>query len=286
MRTAQNLLSALEGVKVTAPKTLQNIVDGFDLLGPTIQPAAADPADAILEAAMAGKLTPKTLDELLTAAAAQATTNNFRQAFRQRAERSFVRQFHTALLDGAADQVLDGLRPQFDAVAAELVAARDAVDLQATPERLLNVTATPEEQAAWGRLPELVRQISRIGAIAAAFGPHAELAVVDNLTKNDSLLNLGWCNDHALMCTEGDIATMSGAFRQPNPHWQTSPWLRVTLKLATIDDAQDRYRQAAEEDFTARESHRSGRGTLTDQGFIPDIQTNPHTARELAEAEV
>jgi hypothetical protein len=285
MRTAQQLLWALEGLKVKPPKVLQNIAAGFELLGAPIQPAAADPAEAIITAAVDGKLTPKSLDELLTTAAAENTTNNYRQEFRLKAERKFVRQFHAALVDGAADEILDALRPQFDATAAELTTARDAVDVNATPERLFNVTATAGEQEAWRKLPELVRQIDRLGAIAAALGPHAELAVVDNLTKNDSLLNLGWLGDRALMCCEGNLVTASNAFRQANPTWQTSPWLRVTLKLATIAEAQEKVREAAEGDFAARESQRSGRGTLTaEQGFVPDIQANPHKLPEPAKA--
>src|SRR4051812_5571720 len=56
MKSAQSLLWALEGVKVKPPKVLQNLVDGFELLGDTIQTAAIDPGDAIVEAAANGKL--------------------------------------------------------------------------------------------------------------------------------------------------------------------------------------------------------------------------------------
>jgi len=286
MRSAQGLLSALEGIKVAPPKVLQNIVDGFDLLGGTIQAVTADPANAILAAAVDGKLTPKSLDELLTAAAAETATNNYRQEFRLKAERRFAQQFQAALIEGAADQVLDGLRPQFDGVAAELTAARDLVD-QDTPARLLDVSASAEEQDAWRRLPELVRQISRLGAVAAAFGPAADLPVIDDLTQHDTLLRLAWVDARALMCTEGNIVTASKTFRLPDAHWQTSPWLRVNLKLATIAEAQERYRAAAEDDFAARESHRSGRGTLTaDRGFVADTRANPHALPEPAELSV
>jgi hypothetical protein len=285
MRHAQSLLWALEGVKVTPPKVLQDIVDGLELLGPAIQPAAEDPSDLIVSAAAEGKLTPKSLDDLLAKAAAASATNGYRQAFRHKADKAFLRRFHSALVDGAADQVLNGIRPQFEAAAKDLAAARAAVDLDATPQRLLNVTASPEEQTAWGRLPELVRQISQLSAIAATFGPTADLAVIDGLTKNDNLLHLEWIDDRALMCTEGNIVTASNTFRRPNPHWQTSPWLRVPLKLATIAEAQEKIREAVEEDFNAREALRSGRGTLTDQGFVPDTRANPHQPRDLAEAQ-
>ena len=228
MRHAQGLLSALEGIKVTPPKVLQNIVKGFDLLGAPIQAVTADPANAILAAAADGKLTAKSLDELLTAAAAETATNSYRQEFRLKAERKFARGFQAALVEGAADQVLDGIRPQFDSVAEELTAARDVVDLHATPERLLNVTATPEEQDAWRRLPDLIRQVSRLGAIGAAFGPAGDSPVVDGRTQHDTLLHLEWIDARALMCTEGDssahrtlsagpIRTGSTALGWPSP---------------------------------------------------------------------
>ena len=286
MRHAQGLLSALEGIKVTPPKVLQNIVNGFDLLGAPIQAVPADPANAILAAAADGKLTAKSLDELLTAAAAETATNNYRQEFRLKAERKFARGFHAALLDGAADQILDGLRPQFEGVAAELTTARDLVD-QDTPARLLDVSASAEEQDAWRRLPELVRQISRLGAIAAAFGPTADLAVIDDLTDNDAMLRLGWIDNRALMCCEGDIVGASRTFRQPDVHWQNSAWLRVSPKMATITEAQEALRELAEGDWAGRESQRAGRGTLTaEHGFVPDTRTNPHALPEPAELSV
>ena len=82
---------------MTPPKVLQNIVDGFDLLGAPIQAVTADPANAILAAAVDGKLTAKSLDELLTAAAAETATNSYRQEFRLKAERKFARGFQAAL---------------------------------------------------------------------------------------------------------------------------------------------------------------------------------------------
>lgn len=284
MRAAQGLLAALEGVNVTPPAVLKNVVDGFGLLGDPVQPAAADPANAILAAAVDGKLTPKSLDALLATAAAETATNNYRQEFRLRAARQFAVRFHAALIDGAADQVLDEIRPQFESVAQELVAARDAVDLNVTPQRLLDVSATPEEQDAWRRLPNIVRQISQLAAIAAAFGPHANLAVVDDLTDHDSLLRLGWLDDRAVMCCAGDVVTTTNTFRQPDPTWQTSPWLRATLELQTIASAQERYREVAESDWAHRNRHFEGDGTLTDDGFVPHVRTNPHALPESVDA--
>ncbi|TPG31645.1 hypothetical protein [Mycolicibacterium hodleri] len=284
MRPAQALISALHGVNVTPPKVLTNIVDGFDILGTPVQPTAEDPGNAIVTAAADGKLNLKTLDAMLATAAAESTANTYRQEFRLRAERKFAHRFYTALLDGAADQILDAIRPQFEAAATELREARDAVDLQTTPRRLLEVIATPEEQTAWKRLPELVRRMTRIAAIAAAFGPHADLPVVDDLSGADGLLRLGWVDDRALMCCSGSAVSATETFRQPDPSWQTSPWLRVPLQLHTIAEAQERYREIAESDWLARNRYSEGSGRLTETGFVPDVRTNPH--QQLADAEV
>lgn len=284
MRRAQGLIWALEGLNVTPPKVLVNLAEGFDLLGTPIQAVAVDPGNAIIDAAADGTLNLKTLDDMLAHAAAQDRANGYRQEFRLKAERKFAHRFQAALIKGAAQQVIDGIRPQFDAAAGELTAARDAVDLQSTPQRLLNVTATTEEQSAWGRLPDLVSQVDRIAAIAAVFGPLEDLAVVDNLTNRDTFLRLGWLDPRALMCCGGDVARVTETFRQPNTAWQTSPWLRVPLELQTIASAQERYREVAESDWAARESQRSGSGTLTEHGFVPDTRPNPHKQRDLVEA--
>lgn len=284
MQNPVALLHALEGLGVTPPKSLQDLADGFELLGPTISPAVTDPAHTIVDAAIAGTLTQKKLDDLLAKAAAQVQANQYRQEFRLRADINFGKRFHDTLIEGAADAILESLRPQFDTTADQISTALDHVDLHNTPQRLLTVTATPDEQAAWGRLPELVRQIDRLAAIAAAFGPRGNLAVIDDLTTRDSLLHnsLSWCDDRALMCCAGDLVTASNAFRAANPNWQNSPWLRVTPKLATIAEAQEAYREYAETDFEARASHRAGSGTLTENGFVPDTYTNPHKAKVTA----
>lgn len=284
MRHPSALLHALDGLGVKPPKSLQGLAAGFELLGPTISAAATDPASAIVDAALAGTLSQKQLDDLLSKAAAQVQVNLYRQEFRLRADRNFGQRFHEILKFGAADAILDSLRPQFDTIAEQLNNTLHYVDLNNTPHRLLNVTATPEEQSAWAKLPELVRQIDRIGAVAAVFAPRGDLPVIDDLSARDGLLHntFNWYDDRALMCCPAEIiVSASNAFRSANPTWQTSPWLRVTLKLATIAEAQETFRVLAEQDFDVRASLRSGNGTLTENGFVPDVVVNPHKRAEV-----
>lgn len=280
MRHATSLIHALEGIGAETPEVLRNIVDGFEIIGQTDIPP--DPAKQIMASAVAGKLTAKALDQLLTKAAAEAAVSTYRQDLSRRADKMFAAQFHTALKDGAADEVLDNIRPHFEATATELNKATSLVDLQNTPQRLLTVTASAEEQSAWAALPDLVRRIDRITAIAVAFGPHGSMQVVDDRTNRDTLLNLNWLDDRTLMCTTGNPTTASNAFRAANPNWSTSPWLKVSLKLATIAEAQETIRELAEQDFEARMSQRSGSGTLTENGFVPDAYVNPHKAKVAA----
>jgi hypothetical protein len=279
MMDAQQLVWAVEGLKVTPPAVLVNLVTGYELLSPTVMPAVVDPAAAIIAAAEDGKLTQKTLDDLLAKASTEAAANEYRQLFRTQAERKFLQRFYVALGDGAADEILDGLRPQFDTAAAELAAARAVVDMRATPERLLNVTATPEEQAAWRSLPDLIRTLDRIGAIAAAFGLYSQhFPLVEDPRQNDVSIDFRWCHDYALMATTGDLLKASAAFRAARPNWQASPWLRVTPKLATITEARERVRVEAEADFAAREASRAPTGSITDNGWVKEVRANPHLA--------
>ena len=52
---------------------------------------------------------------------------HLRRRARRRAERLFVAAFYTALQSGAADEILDGLRPAFDTAAAAITVASGLV---------------------------------------------------------------------------------------------------------------------------------------------------------------
>ena len=84
---ARRLVAAIEAVGATAPKVLTDILAGFDLLGGT--PAPGDHSSEIIEAAAAGTLTSKKLDELIAKAAQAQSAAEFRGRLRQQAEHKF-----------------------------------------------------------------------------------------------------------------------------------------------------------------------------------------------------
>jgi hypothetical protein len=131
----------------------------------------SNPAKGIVDAAVAGTFTAKSLTDLITEAAQRQLVANYRQELRARSERMFVEQFHRSLLkNGGADAILDSLRPSFDTAAEAIAAARDVIPTEAPAEEFLRI-AQPAALAVWQGLDEHLSVIDRIGRIAAQFGP-------------------------------------------------------------------------------------------------------------------
>ena len=109
----QRLITAVQDARGRAPKPLSNLLAGAALLA--AQGTTRDPAKAIVDAALSGQLTQKSLDALLLDYAAAVAANNHRGELRQRSERLFTEAFHRALRnDGCAEEILSSLRPTFD----------------------------------------------------------------------------------------------------------------------------------------------------------------------------
>ena len=134
MQSARQLIAAVKDLGITPPKPLNDIIAGFDVLA--THAAQPDPAQTIIDAAADGELTAEHLDELINEAATAQLLNEYRGPLCQRLEGRFVERFHKALCDGAADEILDGLRPDFDAAAQALDAATAAVDINVDPRQL------------------------------------------------------------------------------------------------------------------------------------------------------
>jgi hypothetical protein len=76
---------------------------------------------AIVAAAVDGTLTEERITDLIAEAARAQSIVTYTAELRQRSERMFVTAFFEALQSGAADELLDSLRPAFD-TAAEAIA--------------------------------------------------------------------------------------------------------------------------------------------------------------------
>ena len=105
-------------------------------------------------------------------------------------------------------------------------------------------TAKPEAVTAWQSLDGHLATVSAIGAIAAQFGPRVgnfplivEYALADNFR----------IDDRAVFCADGPhIEIDSAAFQRSTAGHRGSPWFKVSLKLNTVAEAQERYRIFAE----------------------------------------
>ena len=80
-------------------------------------------ARTIVDAAADGTLTADRITDLIAEAARAQSIATYTGELRQRTERLFVGAFYEALQDGAADEILDSLRPAFDTAAEAITHA-------------------------------------------------------------------------------------------------------------------------------------------------------------------
>ena len=252
-RFAQSVTSA-GGV---VPDSLGHLLRGHELL--TAPRATEDPANLILDAAVDGSLTAAKLDKLLPAAALAATANEFRAELASRAERMLVQRWYRTLeKDGAADQILDSMRPKFNEHAEQIAHAKAVgVNSESTLEHLI-ATGGDGLVEAWNALSGHIRAITRIAAVASEFGcrPGAMFPQVKVFTLGDTHL----IDDRALMTTCGGLIGDSAMFMRPDAGHRTSPFFRTGLRLHTIAEAQSRHDlwAASEHDRLYRDRPRGG----------------------------
>ena len=109
------------------------------------QSAPSDPARRIVAAAVAGQPDQKGSTRCSSTTPTAVAANNHRGDLRQRSETHFTEQFHRSLRDGAADQLLDSLRPAFEGH-AEAIAAAMAVSRRPDPP---NNSSPPRNRRPW-----------------------------------------------------------------------------------------------------------------------------------------
>ena len=242
------LVTAVQEAGGRVPSTLANILDGAHLLA-TARPVS-DPARDIVAASVDGTLTAATLDELITVAAHAQVVNAYLGELRQRSEGLFVKEFHKALRNGAADELLDSLRPSWDEHAAGIAAARALLgSSESTAEHVL-ASAEPGAIEAWQGLAEHIAVIERIGAIASQFAPRLGSFPLITEAANAENFKL---EDRAIWCADGSLEADSAAFRRPGTHRHSS-WANVPLRLHSVDSARERYRLWAAAQWEAQHS--------------------------------
>jgi hypothetical protein len=131
-RHAKALLTATTDCEGTSPKALSDLVDS---LGAVAKAATiTDPTNDLINAVLAGTLRGDELDERIAQAARPGNRRIPYAGLRQRAELAVMKEFVNALQDGAAGQIIDSLRPQFDAATKALIGCGEIVDLNTDAE--------------------------------------------------------------------------------------------------------------------------------------------------------
>ncbi|WP_142248319.1 hypothetical protein [Mycobacterium colombiense] len=282
MSSAEALIAAATGLGAKAPEDLVNVINGYRALSEAAKPAT-DPNRAILDAAANGTLTAESARELATSGVIGKLVSEHLVTVASQANRRFVEKFHELLEAGAADAILNDLRPAFDEAAANIAATLELVDIR-TPDSALVANATAEQLDAWRSLPKHVTKISSIAAVATRFGMFGNFALIDDPRDKDVMLRGGemsGLDDRAVMCTTGDLILFSRTFLEPNPDVRSSPWLRVQPKLHTIAEARERVRAYAESAWAAIYAARPKTGRVIDgNSVVYDELRNPFALSE------
>jgi len=196
---------------------------------------------------LAGTLTAEKLAELAPVAASAAATADYLRGLARSCEHTLVGQWHRQMKNGAADQILNSLRKNFDTHAAAIGVARSLFTAESTPEHVL-ASAEPKAIEAWQQLEGHLKVITRIAAIASQFGcrPTAQFPQITEY----SLAENARVDDRALMCCDGSLIADSWLFGRPDPAGhRSSPFFKTALRLRTIAEAQERYNEFAAIEF-------------------------------------
>jgi hypothetical protein len=168
---ARKLAADVESLGGTVPAALRNLLDAYATL--TAPAPTLDPFAAVLDAAAAGKLTPAKLTELVNASAQTRAAEQLRgELSGRRAALALMQRFSRELLNGAADEILNSLRPKFDEAAATIEECLQLVDLGLDYHAFID-QADPDALAAYQRLKPAAATIGEIVCLAMQFGPRS-----------------------------------------------------------------------------------------------------------------
>ena len=179
---------------------------GHDVLASQSTPS--DPAMAIVAAAVDGSLTAYRRDALVNEAALSQMRAAYLGDLKRQIAPMLVHAFHVALDEGAADELLDSLRPQFDTAAQAIAQARDLIPIEQSAEVFMH-SAKPGALSAWQQLDTHLAVITSIAAIAAQFGPRlGKFPLVVEYALGDGFR----LDDRAIWCADGNLEADSRPF--------------------------------------------------------------------------
>ena len=201
----------------------------------------------LVKAIVSGQLRGKELDKAVDAADDTVRHREFRIGLQPRVEPAMVREFITALDDGgAADAVIDSLRPAFDEAAAKLAQCTELVNPDTDPETFL-ASATAKQIKAWQEIDEHIATLTRISSVVAHFGPHSTSFPLSEVPGNISS-GAGFINNNGVMCVDPKLVleTACSLFHSWGSH-RNSPWFRsaTALRLNTIAESREKIAELA-----------------------------------------
>ena len=132
---------------------------------------------------------------------------------------------------------------------------------------------------AWQRVERHIAAVDRIGRIAAQFGTSAAAAfglLVEYPGDNFRT------DDRALFCCNGpNLETDSVPFLRlgPGQEHRRSPWYQVPLRLNSVSEAAERYRQWCESQWEAQHPNTTIQYQLPDGGRGEKTLVNPFKAK-------
>lgn len=283
---ARALLDCIEAAGGTAPAKLTNLLGVVDQLAAA--PADADPLAGLVDALADGQVTAKQLDATLAKAAAAENAKVFRDRLRQQSSGLVVKRFRAALEDGAADEILDSLRPIVAKNAAALAGAAALISEFETPDQLIR-GGSPEAIQAWSTgLDGPTDALRRVAAVVVEIlGPEGSWSLIDYPTHLFGVDFISYTGAGIFMT--GDtvpLATASALLKRTGVH-RDSPFVNLATQLTmnSLAYARERARAYAEACWAGMHgSAHEGRGTFDpDGGFIPDQpRPNPYARATTA----
>ena len=238
---------------VVCPQPWPTILEGDAVLASQVAPQ--DPARAIVDAARSGELTVYKRDTLVNEAALAQMRATYAGDLRRRIEPLMVAAFHRALDDGAADEILDSLRPSFDQAAEAIAKAKSlGINAESSTEHIIS-SGEPELVTSWQQLDGHLATVNAIAAIASQFGCRmAKFPLISEYANSDGFR----LDDRAIVATDGpNLEADSALFKAPDQGHRSSPFFRLPLRLHTVASMRNRYRIWAASEWERTHSGRA-----------------------------
>ena len=250
------LIDSITNLGGTVPPELAKLVEAQRLIDTYPVGNRDHIGEALAEATTAG-FTRKKLDEAVAAAARQAGDLEARRDLASRGALILKRQFADVLRNGGANRIIESLRPQFDATAAEVVRTAKAAALHLADADLVS-RGTAANLEARQELVPLVNRLDRIvGGVCRKFAPNGEWPLWQwpRIGLGDQMSSRAAYTVSAERMW--DISVLWHRHQAARtPPLAASPWLAVDdLHLNNIDEVIDNLRRWSERNWRPGPDH-------------------------------